>query len=528
MANIAASGAGQSDIGAFLRARSINLRWAWLAIGLVTSMFAVGGRWDIALAAWVAPIFLLRFVRIGRPWLAIAVIWLASIGNAVYWAVQLSDSMKAANYEIAVVFGAVFALPYAADRLLTPRLGVLGKLLVFPAAWACTEFLMGSLSPLGTVYGMRAITQTDNLPVLQLTSVLGPYSIGFLISWLATTVNWIWERPGDSKVRAVAATYGAVLGLVLIGGGLRLAFTPPPRDYVRIATVTPSMYAQTAARAMIQGQSAIPDSYVGPNGMHAGTSLFASKAEVSHVAPDVGRAAYASVYDNLLQSTRQAARSGARVVVWSETAAPLLSDADKPALLAKVGEVAREENIFIDAAIGQPFARNESHLIGPDGKEIWSYDKNHPVPLMEPVAPRRMPAPVALTPFGRFTNVICYDADFPAQARVNADVMLVPGFDWPNIGRSHTLKMANVRAIENGYALVRSAYWSQSAAFDRLGHVLATQDTTGPDSHIMYADVPTKGSRTLYNRTGDVLIWLSLAGLVVAIIAAFRPRRKVQ
>jgi apolipoprotein N-acyltransferase len=110
---------------------------------------------------------------------------------------------------------------------------------------------------------------------------------------------------------------------------------------------------------------------------------------------------------------------------------------------------------------------------------------------------------------------------------VNADVMMVPGFEWPEIGRSHTLKWVRVRAIENGYALIRSAYYSQSAAFDRLGHVLATQDTSGPDSHIMYADVPTKGSPTLYNRIGDVLIWVSIAGLVGAIIAAFRPRREV-
>jgi apolipoprotein N-acyltransferase len=64
-------------------------------------------------------------------------------------------------------------------------------------AWACVELLMESLSPLGVMYGLRANTQTDNLPVLQLTAVMGPYSIGFLINWLATTVNWIWEKPSD-------------------------------------------------------------------------------------------------------------------------------------------------------------------------------------------------------------------------------------------------------------------------------------------------------------------------------------------
>jgi apolipoprotein N-acyltransferase len=510
------------------RAQVLGRSLIWLAIGFVTSLFAVGGQWDIPLAAWVAPIFLLRFVRISSPWVAIPLIWLASVGNALFWAIELSDTMTAPDYIIAMVFGVVFALPYAIDRLLAPRLGVLGKLMVFPPAWACVEFLMGSLSPLGVMYGLRANTQTEYLSLLQLTSVLGPYSIGLLISWFATTVNWIWENSSDSKVRTVATTYGVCLGLVLMAGSLRLAFTPRPKEYVRMATVTPSMYAQAAARAMIEGRQAIPHAYADPSGTYANTLLFASKDEVARVSPAVARAAYAIVQDNLLESSREAARSGAKVVVWSETAAPLLSDADKPAFLAKVGEVAREEKIFILAAMGEPFAQNQSDLIGPDAKEIWSYDKRHPVPLLEPVPPGRLPAPIAETPFGRLTNVICFDADFPAQARVNADVMMVPGFEWPQIGSSHTLKWVRVRAIESGYALIRSAYDSRSAAFDRLGHVLATQDTSGPDSHIMYADVPTKGSRTLYNRIGDVLIWASIAGLVVASIAAFRPRRKVQ
>ncbi|MHC2433925.1 nitrilase-related carbon-nitrogen hydrolase [Bradyrhizobium sp. USDA 4451] len=439
-------------------APACNQSLLWLIAGAFTSMFAVGGRWDIALAAWVAPVFLLRFVRINRLRVAIPAIWLASLANALFWAIELNDrAMTAPDYAIAIVFGAVFALPYVADRILTPHLGVLGKLLAFPAAWACTEYLVATLSPLGGMYGLRANTQTEYLSVLQLTSVLGPYSIGFLINWFATTVNWMWERPRDSRRRSVAIAYGTVLGVVLIGGGLRLAFTPTPKAYVRMATITPSMYAQNAARAMIEGRSAAPNSYADPmTVMHANTLLFANKSEVARAPTDLVRAAYSLVQDDLLRSTREAAWSGAKVVLWSETAAPILSDADKSAFLVKIADVARSEKIFIDAAIGEPFARNQSELIGPDGKEIWSYDKRHPVPLLEPVAPGTRPAPTAQTPFGRLTNVICFDADFPSQSRVDADVMLVPGFEWPEIGSSHTLKWVRVRAIENGYALTVS------------------------------------------------------------------------
>ena len=41
------------------------LRWGLLALGTATMLFAVGGRWDIAAAAWVFPVLLLRFTRLG-------------------------------------------------------------------------------------------------------------------------------------------------------------------------------------------------------------------------------------------------------------------------------------------------------------------------------------------------------------------------------------------------------------------------------------------------------------------------------
>src|SRR3712207_2977487 len=199
-----------------------------LVVGFVASLFAVGGRWDIPLAAWIAPVFLLRFSRISRFWIAIPALWLATVAHAMFWALQLGGGMTSGKFAIAIAFGLAFVLPYAVDGLLAPRLGVAGKLMVFPDAWACTEFLMGALSPLGMIYGLRANTQTEYLSLLLLIAFLGPYSIGFLIGWFATTMNWLSENPRAQETRSVAAVYGVVLALLLVGGGLRLAFTPSP------------------------------------------------------------------------------------------------------------------------------------------------------------------------------------------------------------------------------------------------------------------------------------------------------------
>lgn len=103
--------------------------------------------------------------------------------------------------------------------------------------------------------------------------------------------------------------------------------------------------------------------------------------------------------------------------------------------------------------------------------------------------------------------VICYDADFPGLMRVRADIMLVPSHDWREYGRAHTEKAA-LRAIEDGYTLVRQDSEGVSAAFDDRGHVLATTDyfTTNPQAIVAY--VPTRGTTTVYDLIGDTFAWL--------------------
>ncbi|WP_215546268.1 hypothetical protein [Amycolatopsis sp. CA-230715] len=117
----------------------------------------------------------------------------------------------------------------------------------------------------------------------------------------------------------------------------------------------------------------------------------------------------------------------------------------------------------------------------------------------------------------------CYDADFPDMMREDADIMLVPGGDWPEFGRAHT-EMSSLRAIENGYALVRQDFSGWSAGFDHQGRTLSTQDTTvDHDSWIL--DVPARGTTTAYRLFGDVFAWLCLAGTIVLIGQTALARR---
>src|SRR6185503_12136590 len=97
---------------------------------------------------------------------------------------------------------------------------------------------------------------------------------------------------------------------------------------------------------------------------------------------------------------------------------------------------------------------------------------------------------------------------------VEADILIVPARDWAEIGAVHSQK-ANLRAVENGYSMIRQAEFGTSGAFDPQGRVLSSHDYASADIHVVYSDVPVRGRATVYRSVGDLFAWLCLAGAVV-------------
>ncbi|GAA1964785.1 nitrilase-related carbon-nitrogen hydrolase [Amycolatopsis minnesotensis] len=489
-------------------------RYLWLVLGAALSLFAVNGPWGIPLAAWLFSIFLLRFSRTSRPVAGIGLVWLVSVGTVLFWMWQVAVPLTGLVALGGLAFGTVLAVPYLVDRLLAPRLGVAAGLLLFPMALTACEFLLGRFGPFGTAYGLLADTQQSNPALLQMISLTGPYAIGFFIGALATAVNHAWQRPRSRRTARVLAVYAAVLAVVIGGGSARLAFFPAPTTQtVRIAGLNPSMVTLGAEMRAL------------------GLPGFDPTA-VPRFDPDTVRVESTAVIDGLFDNTRRAARAGAKIVVWSENAARV-SAAGKPAFLSTAQTVARQERVYLLVAdnvhLPDPgYGLDETHLITPDGTIAWTYEKAHPIPGLESYPPGDGVVPVVSTPYGRIANVICYDADFPGMMHVNADIVLVPGGDWPRFGRVHT-EMSSLRAIENGYSLVRQDFSGWSAGFDYQGRTLGTQDST-VDHDLWILDVPTRGTATTYRLVGDVFAWLCLAGTLAligfgAIVRRPAPRR---
>src|SRR5260370_3892797 len=120
------------------------LKYLWLVLGTICSLFAFNGRWDIALAAWLAPLFLLRFTRTSRPFRGFVGAWLAT-ALAMLFSVYSLQLLTPVIAVVSLLFSTILTLPYLLDRLVAPRLslvsGVLATLL-FPLRRVGGEYLI--------------------------------------------------------------------------------------------------------------------------------------------------------------------------------------------------------------------------------------------------------------------------------------------------------------------------------------------------------------------------------------------------
>jgi apolipoprotein N-acyltransferase len=106
--------------------------------------------------------------------------------------------------------------------------------------------------------------------------------------------------------------------------------------------------------------------------------------------------------------------------------------------------------------------------------------------------------------------------------------MTVPAWDFGQDGWMGA-RMTAMRAIENGYAVARSARDGYLGAYDRTGRVVVERPVTGDDVTVATATLPARGAATLYSRVGNAFGWLCvcLTGLLLIWLAADGRRSRV-
>jgi apolipoprotein N-acyltransferase len=485
--------------------------WVWLAIAAALMLLSNGAD-NIPLAAWLAPVFLLRFVRgqsykIGLP--------VAYVLLSAAFAFQFRGMVPIPGvgyYIFLAAWGIALVLPYLIDRMVAHRFIGVATTLVFPFVWVTTEY-MASHGPFAT-WGSVAYSQYGNLALLQVLSVTGLWGVTFLIGWFAAVCNGLWEEGLDSKrARTGAWLCVGTIATVMLLGGARMALFPPSSQTVRVASISKRNVEPQPSDAvlsrMFEGKLTSEDTIV-----------------VTHwtTARD----------EDLLSRAEQEMQAGAKIVFWGEANALMFKE-QEAAFVARGREMAAKYHAYLGMALGvlnptktRP-VENKLVLIQPNGQVAWEYNKAHPVPgpeaALQVLGDGRLRA--LNTPYGRLSSIICYDGDFPqllAQAgTLGADVVIDPSNDWRAIDPWHT-QMASFRAIEQGFNLIRHTSQGLSAAFDYQGRRIAAMDDYHTADYAMVSYVPTRGVRTIYSRVGDWFAWFCLAGLVFPVVQSLRAR----
>ena len=514
--NLSVGGSIESDthfeVGQERIVASIRQSLWVLAVAAILLLLA-NGRNTVPIAAWFAPLFLLRFVRARGKWLGLSIGWLVLSGVWTFQFRGMAPLPTVAFLILAAAFGLVQLLPLALDRFLTTRMAGFTGTLPLPLAWVVTEYVVSEFTPYGS-WGSWAYTQHENLLLLQITSVTGPYGISFLIAWFATVGNWAWEHQfAWPKVRSGVLTFSVAMAAVLLIGGARLAFHLSDVPTVRVASLTRPDIDLFTDPALAQQA-------------YAGTLSEEGIEQIRERAKEIN--------ENLFQRSEKEARAGAKIVFWGEANAFAFKK-DEPALIRRGAELARSHQIYLGISVGtwnqdspKPF-ENKIVLIDPKGEVVLNTLKARPVPGGEAAISARDDGRIksVATPYGRIGAAICFDMDFPgliAEAgRQRVDVMLVPSNDWRAIDPWHT-HMARLRAVEQGFNLVRHVSGGLSLATDYHGRTLASMDHYTTKHRALIAHVPTRGVQTLYSRIGDTFAWLCLAGLLISVVSSRTSR----
>lgn len=224
-------------------------------------------------------------------------------------------------------------------------------------------------------------------------------------------------------------------------------------------------------------------------------------------------------FDTFARQARAAASQGAQILFTSE----MMFNFDPQVEFTDGFRAIAEETgayIFISYSVlreGEP-GRNQAVLLSPDGTFSEVYNKTH-IPPGESYDVEGGTFPVFETTFGRMASLICADGNYTDIARKltqnGAQLIAAPYREFPGYGEQ-LWQNVTFRAAENQTAMVVTGAASVASIIDPYGRQVALDVNKDGSEVILVGDVSLgTGKGTLYTSLGDVLGWVTLAGLVV-------------
>lgn len=440
-----------------------------LAAVLSGMMFYLSQGFDnVWILTWFAPLPLLWLAYGKTPtWQVMAASAAAMLASVAYL-LQLSYTPPLGVFiPVLVAYVAFFCGAVWFARFVQHRGTPLATLFAFPACWTAIEFLMEIRSPNGS-YGAFAYGTVSAPVLIQSASLLGLSAVTFLICLFANTFAMAL-RP--RRETAVAISLGFLICIANVAFGAVRLERPQP-EAIKVAGIVDQTALAAAWRAH---------------------SLSADRAVAETYASDI----------------RAAAAQGATFVVTSEGDIASIPDV-QTAIVAPLVAASRQTGVQVIAGFHSNAPPADFALsITPDGS-VERYDKRHPVPGLEDrFAPGQISGWLG---HGRAME-ICKDMDFPSTIRADAArgarLLGVPAGDF-GIDRWQHGRMAVMRTVEDGFAMVRPAHEGLVIASDAQGRLVAAKRDAPTGLTMVVADLPLGPGPTLYTRIGDVFPWLCL------------------
>ena len=382
--------------------------------------------------------------------------------------------------------------------------------LLIPLAWAAIEFARTYMFT-GFPWNLVAAAIVDYPSLIQIDRAIGPYFTGALVLLPSVVIAWLVTQRVPAIARVLVTGALGILLLVWWGTGLvasKLIARPSGAEGVKAALLQPNI-----SQEMRWNEENV-----------------------------------LTIYRKMIGMTVEAARNGAKVVIWPESTVPL-SFNETEFYRASIEDLSRQHDIdiILGSVATDPAYPNRlwnSAFLVSRGQTIGHYDKIRLVPFGEYVPLRRvlffaekLVHAVGEFEFGtndrplegklKYGPAICYEVVYPQiarqQVRNGADVLITvtndAWYDGTSAPAQH-LWQARLRAVEGNRYLLRSATTGISAFVDPTGRMLQSIPM-GRDG-IIYATFEPRTATTPYVRFGDWFAWMACG---VVLIALFYARR---
>lgn len=480
-----------------------TISWGRFALGIALSAlsgmmlllaFPPYGIWPLAWVAFIPAIFAqYRLLPLKFANMAMSLILLVWLGP---YLARLFGDVAGPFFTYLGAFIALIAFFTYKERAFIERTGYRWLILQGAIGWVGFEMVRATFIPVIATSAFIGYSQATQAWLLQPVAIFSVYGLNLVMMLVNYTLGqgliaWYDHRSRTPTIQAVnlAATrkWLAVTGVILIVwiGISLIILSGAPRD------------AETVRVAAIRPNYAAPAHHDEVNTSPVRLERFVSLA-------------------------REAAEQGAKILVTPEM---LFNFDPREQYTQELRDLAAETNTyqFLSYSVlveGEP-RRNQTVLLSPDGQFSEAYQKTHIPPGERYDIPRGI-FPVFDTTIAQLAALICHDGNYTDVSRMltrNGAQLIAAGFfEFSGFGEQLWTN-TTFRAVENHTAVVVAGATSVSAIIDPYGRQVALDVDIDGSEVILVGDVSLgDGSGTFYTKTGDVLGWLMLTGMVAFII----------